>query len=56
MHNHILWRNNIETEASLEAAKDILPDMSDYYAKFSGGGGQGRGGGPKRAGPAGGRR
>lgn len=35
VYNHILWKNKIETEASLEAAKDILPDMSDYYAKFA---------------------
>eukprot|EP00955_Chlamydomonas_euryale_P073767 361839-Chlamydomonas_euryale.AAC.12 len=56
LYNHILWKNKIETEASLEAAKDILPDMSDYYAKFGMGGGGGtrlaRGGLKGRAMPA----
>ena len=33
--NHILWAHKIPTEASISASKDILPDMSAYYSKFS---------------------
>ena len=37
--NHILWAHKIPTEASISASKDILPDMSAYYSKFSRGAG-----------------
>eukprot|EP00195_Chlamydomonas_chlamydogama_P012004 CAMPEP_0202894868 /NCGR_PEP_ID=MMETSP1392-20130828/4167_1 /ASSEMBLY_ACC=CAM_ASM_000868 /TAXON_ID=225041 /ORGANISM="Chlamydomonas chlamydogama, Strain SAG 11-48b" /LENGTH=184 /DNA_ID=CAMNT_0049579685 /DNA_START=46 /DNA_END=601 /DNA_ORIENTATION=- len=33
--NHTLWDHKIKTEASLEAEKNFLPDMSDYYSKFT---------------------
>ena len=39
--NHILWAHKIPTEASISASKDILPDMSAYYSKFSRGGASG---------------
>lgn len=51
--NHVLWAHKLETDASVEAAKDVLPDMKDFYSKFGGAkgraaaaaGGKGRGGG-----------
>lgn len=59
--NHIVWKNKIPTEASLSASKDILPDMSSYYSKFTankgpselrgsaaGGGIKGKSTGPRR--------
>ncbi|GAX84162.1 hypothetical protein CEUSTIGMA_g11585.t1 [Chlamydomonas eustigma] len=33
--NHILWDHKIETDASMNASRDVLPVMSSYYNKFS---------------------
>lgn len=53
MFNHNVWKHNIETEASLEASKDVLPDMSDYYSRYGGKQEGGQAGTKKRPGKKG---
>lgn len=34
VYNHNMWQHKIETDASLEAGKNYLPDFSAFYGKF----------------------
>ncbi|MEW5307941.1 MAG: hypothetical protein WDW38_010590 [Sanguina aurantia] len=34
VYNHNMWQHKIETDASLEAGKNYLPDFSSFYGKF----------------------
>jgi len=33
--NNAQWAHKLKTESSLQSEKNILPDMTEFYSKFS---------------------